>query len=254
MKILHLDNLNNFRDIANDSVREGVLLRSAKIDDLTDEGRDLLVNKYNVKTIIDLRTLSETKEQIAPDGVEFFNVSMTKTPIFGITKYKKGFVNFKNILNMLFVVRHVPSIPELYENLITPDTAEAWQQLFDVILNAPDGAILMYCEQGKDRTGLLCAFIEYCLGYSEREIVADYVETSKFTAPRGERAYKKARRFLLSKKFAGKLRDIYRADENDILSVFEKVKDRYGSIEEFLHTVCGMTEEKIVALNKKFKK
>ncbi|MDD7506909.1 MAG: tyrosine-protein phosphatase, partial [Clostridiales bacterium] len=90
MKILHLDNLNNFRDIANDSVREGVLLRSAKIDDLTDEGRDLLVNKYNVKTIIDLRTLSETKEQIAPDGVEFFNVSMTKTPIFGITKYKKG--------------------------------------------------------------------------------------------------------------------------------------------------------------------
>lgn len=252
MKILTLDKLNNFRDIANDSVRKGVLLRSAKIDDLSDEGRKILVDDFNVRTIIDLRTLAETKKRIAPDGVRFFNVQLTKKPLFGITKYKKGFVNFKNILNMLFVVRHVPSIPELYESLISPDTADAWQSLFDILLDAPDGAILTYCEQGKDRTGLFCAFVEYCLGYSESEIIADYVETQKFTAPRGERTYKKTR--FLGKSFASKLRDVYRADENDLRMVFENVKTRYGSIDEFLRTVCGMTAEKIDALNRKFKK
>src|ERR1700761_4276143 len=61
------DNLLNFRDVGSHIntivgrpvLRDGLLFRSARPDEASESDRDQLVNKYKVKTIIDLRSKTE---------------------------------------------------------------------------------------------------------------------------------------------------------------------------------------------------
>ncbi|EXJ65138.1 hypothetical protein A1O7_01478 [Cladophialophora yegresii CBS 114405] len=63
----HFDNLLNFRDVGTHVntlmertvLRTGLLFRSARPDEASQSDRDQLVNKYHVKTIIDLRSKTE---------------------------------------------------------------------------------------------------------------------------------------------------------------------------------------------------
>jgi protein-tyrosine phosphatase len=45
-------------------------------------------------------------------------------------------------------------------------------------LDQADGAIVVHCAAGKDRTGLICALTHHILGVSEADIMADYLLTN----------------------------------------------------------------------------
>ena len=49
-------------------------------------------------------------------------------------------------------------------------------QIVDVIMNA-DSNVLYFCHAGKDRTGVVSAVILKKLGFDDRTIIDDYMET-----------------------------------------------------------------------------
>lgn len=57
---------------------------------------------------------------------------------------------------------------------------ELFQRYFEVLAER-DGAVLIHCTAGKDRTGLLAALTHHILGAHEDDIVADYLLTNTAT-------------------------------------------------------------------------
>src|SRR5206468_8651090 len=54
------------------------------------------------------------------------------------------------------------------------------------VANAPEGGVVIHCAGGKDRTGLLTAFLLHLAGVGTDEIAADYALSEERLRPRHE--------------------------------------------------------------------
>ena len=60
---------------------------------------------------------------------------------------------------------------------------ELFAAALKAIADAPDGAVVVHCHGGKDRTGMIVALALSIAGVPEEEIVADYFLTQERLAP-----------------------------------------------------------------------
>lgn len=51
--------MKNFRDFGCSNVKKGIFLRGESLDKLSNKDRKMLVNKYHLKVVVDLRTTQE---------------------------------------------------------------------------------------------------------------------------------------------------------------------------------------------------
>lgn len=59
------------------------------------------------------------------------------------------------------------------------DHAEDYARMFEAMLEIEDGAFLVHCSAGKDRTGFACALILHALGVPEDTVLEDYLLTNQ---------------------------------------------------------------------------
>jgi protein-tyrosine phosphatase len=55
------------------------------------------------------------------------------------------------------------------------DHAEDYARMFEALLAQADGAFLVHCSAGKDRTGFACALVLHALGVPEETVLEDYL-------------------------------------------------------------------------------
>ncbi|WP_062264611.1 tyrosine-protein phosphatase [Endozoicomonas arenosclerae] len=158
----------NFRDLTaagapgQQSIRTGMLLRSAHLDNLdNDEKRE--IHSLGIKTIIDFR---RTEEQLTPipEGLE--HVSMVHIPIGDVKhddKKIKKTPNGKVDLGSLMAANEMIDIDQLwiktcdrYEEKIIKYRDELVQAV-SVCTDIKRLPVLFHCVGGKDRTGILGA-------------------------------------------------------------------------------------------------
>jgi protein tyrosine/serine phosphatase len=144
------------------AVRDGVLIRADSLQYLTDDGVDA-VRRAGVGRILDLRGDGEVAAYPTP---------FTGTPL---------------------AVRQAlqdPADPEHGQ----PTIVEACTWMLDrrpelfaaavkAIADERDGAVVVHCHGGKDRTGMIVALALSVAGVPEEEIVADYFRTQERLAP-----------------------------------------------------------------------
>ena len=180
----------NFRDFGGKAsafgghVRTGRLFRSAHLGAATEEDIATL-GRLGVRVIVDLRRPTERRQQpsrwtgfpgrlISSDEgdraegphIEFLRQGDLSDA--GVEAYLAGYY------------RQAP-----YE----PRHMALFARAF-AALDEDDGARLVHCTAGKDRTGLLAALIQRALGAGPQAVMADFLETNRMmmTEPRRRRA------------------------------------------------------------------
>ena len=148
---LDIPGVDNSRDIGgvkttlikNGLINQGLYYRSARIDDITEEGKKILTEDLGIKVEIDVR--SETYS-IGPyvDGVEYFRI-----PILSGSQATR-FENFN----------------------------EEYIKIFDLISNSNIKPIILHCSGGADRTGIITFALMTLLGCEYNDIVRDYCFTN----------------------------------------------------------------------------
>jgi protein-tyrosine phosphatase len=149
--------------------RWGAVVRSASLAALTDAGRAALAD-YGVRAIVDLRLPAELADDPNPyaepgdHGIAYTNVSFidpAAAPPDAVSTLAEDY------LQMLDRYRQ--------------GVAEAMA----AIASAPaDGAVLIHCAAGKDRTGLISALLLGLVDVPAETIAADYALTAELLRPR----------------------------------------------------------------------
>ena len=160
----------NYRDVGGlrtesaARVRSGVLLRSAHLCRLDTDGLDTL-RKLGVSTVHDLRGHDEIQhlgEDLVPDGVRLeitpFDARIGRTPPHEVDHGDPRD-------EILQAYRAFPTLPE---------AGVAIAEIARSLVHG-NGATLVHCAAGKDRTGWAIATLLRAVGVAETEILEDFL-------------------------------------------------------------------------------
>ena len=98
------------------------------------------------------------------------------------------------------------------------------------VARAPEGAVVIHCVGGKDRTGLLCAFLLDLAGVGIEAIAADYALSEERLQPRHDEWIAAAE----TEAERERLRRMLASPADAIIGVFDELERRYGGVPEFL--------------------
>ena len=194
---------------------------------------------YNLKTIIDLRTIKERLEKpdVEIEGVDVFHMPIIDEAVAGISHEKKV-RSMKSLLMM-------PPMDELYVNMVTKDSLDNLVKVLKFILTLPlqKYSVVFHCTAGKDRTGVVSALLLSFLGVDRATVIQDYLLTNRNVQFKATMAYIG---LLLTKgnhKLAHKIKHYFMAEPDFIKASLNRLEKDFGSLEEFFKQKLGFSEE-----------
>ena len=156
-RCLEIEGVSNTRDIGGLAaaegyrIKQGMIYRGGKLEDITEAGRDFFLNYLNLKTDLDLRTPGEGGAgTVSPLGEElnYFNID------------GRYYVGSKGISN--------------------EEGKALFAQEIRLFADPDNYPIYIHCSLGRDRTGTLAFVIEALLGVGRNDLMMDY-ELSVFS-------------------------------------------------------------------------
>jgi protein tyrosine/serine phosphatase len=230
------DGLLNARDLGGhptddgDETRWGSVVRADSVRQLTEAGWRAVV-EYGVRTIVDLRS----NEELAEDPPAELPVDAVHVSFFD-------------------------DRPEVFEEVedasaAAADHAEATREVYLIFLehfranvaaairavaNAPEGGVVVHCHGGKDRTGLVSAFLLRLAGVSIEEIATDYALSEERLRTRHEEWFAQA----ADEKELERLHRVSKTPASSMVQVLEELERRYGSIAGYLKA-GGATDDEL---------
>ncbi len=126
-------------------VKQGMFYRGAKIDDITQAGKDVMLHQLGIKTDLDLRNPGEEAAGSSPlgTGVNYINV---------------GGPYYWDDTRGINAAAYQDALVTEIKTFANPD-------------NYP---IYVHCSIGRDRTGTICFLINALLGVEEQDLYMDY--------------------------------------------------------------------------------
>jgi protein-tyrosine phosphatase len=212
----------------------GAVVRADSVSLLSEEGWRALV-EYGIRTVLDLRGDHE-REDDPPDELP---VEVVHVPFMEASD-----AEWEEIAQELEAA-----------TAAAPDDASATREAYLIFLErfrpnvaaavravaqAPEGGIVVHCVGGKDRTGLLSAFLLHVAGVADEEIAADYALSEERLRTRHEAWFEAAE----SDEELERLRRIAQTPAASMVGVFAELERRYGSVEEYLRS-AGVSDAEL---------
>jgi protein-tyrosine phosphatase len=169
-RVLRWEALLNARDLgglpaAAGRIRRGAVVRADALYRLNEAGRAALV-AHGIRTVIDMRAQREVDAKTYTfddaSGVVRHHMPQQTEEMWTATR---GLDRITNDVTMLEVAQ------------------ARFAQIAETIADAPEGGVLIHCEAGKDRTGLMTMVLLDLVGTPEDIIAADYALTATGLAP-----------------------------------------------------------------------
>lgn len=224
MNLVTLEGAWNVRDVGGYTtldgrkVVRGKLYRSDGLDQLTGSDLKKLLN-LGINQNIDLRGSEE---------IQKWEDKLAKQPDI-----------IYHIIPLLHKLdRKIPtSLSELYIFMLE-ESQEEFKKIFRLILNNRSGVTLFHCSAGKDRTGLVAAFLLLLAGVPREEVVRDYCASEENIRP-------------MLTKFAEENNPSFAvfstSRPEDINPFLDRLESSYGGAEAYL-SMIGMTSQEIADL------
>ena len=217
-------------------VRAGVLVRSDNLQDLTDTDVDLLLGDLKLGAVIDLRTRVErTGTGPGPLAERVPHLLLSLIP-----------EQHEVPAGAVLPDRWADGATGAYLHLSGRPPRDAVATAVRQVAHG-QGASIVHCAAGKDRTGMVVAIVLEAVGVPRADVVADYEATNE----RIEGVY---RRLLRSDTYAHDVAriglDAHRVDRHTMEAVLDVVDERWGGAAAYL-LKAGLDEDDLSALRRR---
>ncbi|NNK58118.1 MAG: tyrosine-protein phosphatase [Desulfofustis sp.] len=235
---LELAGTANFRDLGglvgsgHQPVHRGLIYRSDHLSRLTDEDHGVLLD-LGLKTICDLR--SDRERQRSPDRLPaadsirylFLPVEDRKfDPATALERLKKG---DREWLSLDFVIG-------MYRRYLD-DFGPVWGKVLTLAASDINLPLVFHCTGGKDRTGICAALLLLLLGVDEDAVLADHRLSTVYNADRVQPLFDKLAALGIDREMAA---PYLQAPVEPLAAMLEYLKNRYGTVEDYLLTRTEM--------------
>lgn len=250
---LPMQGIHNLRDyggwptVDGGTVRTGLLWRSGQHMDASDADLDAL-HALDIRTVIDLRGISERSrfpcrrhdefaaEIIAHDG------ETSNSPPHEGGGGTLAMTGEKAFDRMIAVYRRMP---------VNPAMIAMFRRYFEALARR-DGASLVHCFAGKDRTGIAASLLLHALGVHRDDYTAEFLRTND--APTRE---------ILERQSLPRMREVYSEITEDALVNLMGVREEYiatyiteierehGSLDSYLSQTLDVDEERKARLRER---
>ena len=239
--------------IGDKQIKNNVLLRSAKLSELTAEDSTLLCDKYKVQCIYDFRGKNESlsSPDVIPGEARYVSLAL---PFVGDNSGADvKFESEEQMIGMLLKHAEHPAVQtmctSMYDLIFFEESSkEVYRQfLADLVkLNPQDGAVLWHCTQGKDRAGCASAMLLSTLGAERSLIMADFILSKDYYSPivAHIKTETEAQKMVINTLISANP-DVFEATLN-------KVDAKYGSLQNYLTECIGVTPEMMNILRERY--
>lgn len=232
---LSWDGLLNARDLGGhptedaDETRWGSVVRADSVRQLSEEGW-LAVVDYGIRTVVDLRS----DEELATDPPAELPVDAVHVSFFAdrpdvFEQVEQASVRAAN---------HAEATREVYLIFLEHFRSNVAAAI-RAVGRAREGGVVVHCHGGKDRTGLVTAFLLRLAGVPIAEIAADYALSEERLRTRHEAWFASA----ADEAELDRLHRIAATPESSMVEVLEELERRYGSIEGYLRAGGAADED-----------
>lgn len=235
-RVLHLKGASNFRDLGGyptSSSRETSwrsIFRSAKLSTLHDDDLQI-ISECNIRSVVDLRTIAE----------QTAHPSRWRKP--PDTIYTSAKTNNDEVIDLF--VRGIGSEGEAVDRMraFYADLPFRYRDEFAALfslLDRQDGATLIHCTAGKDRTGVACALVLSALGVHKSALVEDYaltetlLEMAELARTPAEHIGGANEHGVLESLPPAARRILWGSDPSFIGAAFESLERHFGSVDSYL--------------------
>ena len=239
--------------IGDKRVKEGLLLRSARLSGLSEEDSIRLAKKYRLQRIYDFRGQEEAlaAPDIIPGDATYLPLSLSFNK--GETKDSVKIRKENELVLMLLENAEHPAIQAMCENIydmifFDESSQEVYRRFFaDLITLQPeDGAVLWHCTQGKDRAGCASAMLLAALGAGHDLIMTDFTLSKEYYDPHVARIETKSEAQRTA------INTLIGANPAIFEKSLKKIDARYGSLRNYLTECIGVTPEMMTVLCERY--
>jgi protein-tyrosine phosphatase len=247
---LLLEGTPNFRDyggyVSSDGrrIRWGKLFRSGQLSALT--ARDLqFIESLDVRLVCDFRRPQERERDpsIFPEQAQPTIVDLPIDPGSTTGFYdsvSNGNINADEMAGFMCDINREFALEQTH----------VYKTMFRHLLALEDGASLVHCAAGKDRTGFAAAVVLSALGVDRQTIMADYMLTDRYFNPDDEID-------RISKKYqwggsAQVMRPMLEARELYLLTAFDAIDQSFSCMDEYLDVMLGVGQSERQVLQDRY--
>lgn len=237
-------------------VKNGLLLRTAKLNKISDEDIGILRNEYNVGDIIDFRFDMEihNEEDRDIDGAVYHHIDvMDLSGLNSDSAPEETQMDLRTIVTMMDKIGM--SDGSMYISFLKNEKGiKGYREFFRILLGAsPDKAVLWHCTSGKDRTGIAAMLLLSALGVDEAAIISDYLLTNIYNQNQILGLQHTLTQQGFDDEFIGKAALVFDAvDENFIRKAIEYLKKKYGSVMGYIQDGLNIKQDEIGLLKEKY--
>ncbi|MEM7219583.1 MAG: tyrosine-protein phosphatase [Pseudomonadota bacterium] len=221
-------------------LRRGLLYRGGYMTHITGLGAQLW-ERLGITLICDLRRPDERGEYPTPFDVPIVEVSIDPG-------------NAQNLRAALArgdadsVAERRSFMQGINVDLVRNHAAD-FRRVFEALLGLDDGAFLVHCTAGKDRTGVACALILAALEVPEDTIFADYLLTNAALDDQGRLL---PRLPLRRPADAAAVRALEGVHESYLRAAFDTMAADHGGVDGYLRDAVGLGDIELDALRRRY--
>ena len=239
--------------IGNKQIKDGLLLRTARLSGLSEEDSILLADRYRVQCIYDFRGQEEsmTAPDVIPGDSRYMNLSISLDEGGDRSAFKAG--SEAEMIGMLLKYADNPIIQDLcahmYDKILFEESSqEVYRRFFADLMtvNPEDGAVLWHCTQGKDRAGCASALLLSALGAERELIMADFNLSKEYYDPYVETIN------IENETQSHVINTLISVNPFVFEEALDKIDERYGSLRNYLTECIGVTPEMMEILRERY--
>ena len=221
-------------------VRSGFLIRSANLSAATASDIRKLREDYHLSLVLDLRTnmARKMKPDVLIEGVENRHILIFDDTLIGIThENDRDYARRKTPM---------PDLSKLYKAMVTMDMCrERFGQILTLIMehDFEKGSVLIHCSEGKDRAGIITAFLLSALGVDRRQIMEDYLITNEVNVEKAESYYRSVLENGADREVAESVKNAFLAKEEYLQGAFESIDSNWTDFDTYLTQGLGVRQE-----------
>ena len=248
VRTIAVEGVSNVRDIGGWTAKDGhkvlygKIYRGGRLENITENGKDTLVNELDIRTELDLRSSAQDGQR------SFYDEKFEYVNSGGLNQYTMLVPDYTSP-----EIDGRPGSHYSFDNT-TPATMK---KIFDVLADPSQYPVYYHCNAGADRTGSITYIINGLLGVSYEDLVKDFELTSFSSQGNRWRSGVENGHFVTTGEMAG----IYQANTDNYVAfgkMHELISTRYeqengelcSAIEYYLKKYCEISDETIAAVRR----